>query len=64
MEEESAIREAKIKNEEEKKKWEEEKRALEAQKSVWEKLCKKYRALRDEIIGLRLAKDNSETSTG
>ena len=64
LEEESAIREAKIKNEEEKKKWEEEKRALEAQKSVWEKLCKKYRALRDEIIGLRLAKDNSETSTG
>lgn len=45
---------ANAKNEEERKKWEEEKRILEENKKRWEELCRKYRALRDEITSLRL----------
>ena len=44
-------------NEKEKQKWEEEKRVLEEKKKKWEQLCKKYRILRDEIIGIRLTKE-------
>ena len=45
---------ANAQNEEERKKWEEEKRILEENKKRWEELCRKYRALRDEITSLRL----------
>ena len=43
-----------VKNEKERKLWEEEKRLQEKKKVKWESLCKKYRALRDEITLIRL----------
>ena len=56
-EEELKIKLTNSKNEKERKKWEEEKRILEEKKIKWKQLCRKYRVLRDEIIGLRLGID-------
>ena len=52
--EELEKKKAEVKNEKERKLWEEEKRLQEKKKVKWESLCKKYRALRDEITLIRL----------
>ena len=42
------------KNEEEWKRWFEEKRIYESKVKAWEEECRKYRALRNEILEIRL----------
>jgi len=52
--EEIERRDKEEKNEKEQKLWEEEKRIYEEKRRKWEETCEKYKALRHEIISMRL----------